>query len=106
MRLFVAAVMLALSAWTTDGVAQLKPSSTIRSPQRLSSWLLEQDAQGRAYASGISWRVPEEKPAQLALKLELLRLLGGFSGQGAAGGYRAEGLAERLAAMPVTGSFS
>ncbi|MFZ9196281.1 MAG: YjbH domain-containing protein [Burkholderiales bacterium] len=103
MRLSVVAVMLALAAWSVDGLAQLKPASSVRSPQRLSSWLLEQDAPGQAYASGIGWRVPEEQPAQLALKLELLRLLGSFSGQGAAGGYRAEGLAERLAAMPVTG---
>ena len=104
MRLSVAAVMLALAAWSIEGVAQLKPSSTVRSPQRLSSWLLEQDAQGRAYASGISWRVPEEQPAQLALKLELLRILGSFSGQGSGQGeFRSEGLAAQLAAMPVTG---
>lgn len=104
LRCSAAAVMLALSAWSLESLAQLQPSSPLRTPQRLSSWLLEQDPQGLAYASGLSWRLPEEQPAQLALKLELLQYLGRFQATGGAtGGFNAEGLTSRLAAMPVTG---
>ncbi len=104
MRLSVAAVLLALSAWSMQGSAQSQSSPAVRTPQRLSSWLLEQDAQGLSYSTGLSWRVPEEQPAQLALKLELLRLLGHRSAQSAVpGAFRGDDLAARLAAMPVTG---
>lgn len=72
------------------------------SPQRLSNWLLEQDAQDAAYNLGLSWRVPEERPAQLALKLELLGALGNSQLPGTRGS-RTGGLAARLSAMPVTG---
>ncbi len=44
-------------------------------PKRLSDWLLEQPAAVNAYPLGLSWRVPDEVPAQNALRLELLKQL-------------------------------
>lgn len=104
MRLSVAAVTLALSAWSFEAAAQLQPPPTARAPQRLSSWLLEQGNQDTAYPTGLSWRVPEERPAQLAWKLELLQFLSSPEAQGRSRGeFQLEGLAARLSAMPVTG---
>ena len=95
------AVLLALSAWPLHGQAQLQASST-PAPQRLSQWLIAQDPQGVGYLAGLSWRVPEEKPAQLALKLELLQALSQPTALGLESA-RTEALASRLSAMPVTG---
>jgi|GEM_PF-276721 len=106
MRLSVVAVTLALSAWSFEAAAQLQQQSpTPPAPQRLSNWLLQQGSQdSNTYFTGLSWRIPEEQPAQLSLKLELLRSLGQFSGDGSGdGALRYEELAARLAAMPVTG---
>lgn len=104
MRLSVAAVTLALSAWSAEGIAQLQQTPAPRAPQRLSSWLLGQEHQDTAYQTGLSWRVPEERPAQLSLKLELLHFLGNLPAQGLGHGeFRGEGLAARLSALPVTG---
>jgi membrane-associated phospholipid phosphatase len=103
MRLSVAAVTLALSAWSVESIAQLQQTAP-RAPQRLSNWLLSQDNQDTAYPTGLSWRVPEERPAQLGLKLELLQFLGKLPAQGSSRGeFQPEGLAARLSAMPVTG---
>ena len=77
-------------------------ASSTPAPQRLSQWLIAQDPQGAGYQAGLSWRVPEEKPAQLALKLELLQSLSQPTALGLESA-RAEALASRLSAMPVTG---
>ena len=42
--------------------------------ERLSSWLLRQTP-AVAYPVGLSWQVPQEKPAQVVLKQHLLRVL-------------------------------
>lgn len=93
-RSSVVGVLLAMAAWP----AHAQP----REPQRLSNWLLENDASGSRYLSGLSWRVPEERPAQLALKLELLQALAVPQSVGLSLSQGA-GLAARITAMQVTG---
>ena len=95
------AVLLALSAWPLHGHAQIQSSSP-QTPQRLSQWLVAQDPHGTGYLAGLSWRVPDEKPVQLALKLELLQALSGAAGANL-GVAQKEGLAALLSTMPVTG---
>jgi membrane-associated phospholipid phosphatase len=45
--------------------------------KRLSDWLLEQPTAPSDYLLGLSWRVPEEIPAQQARQLSLLKTLSG-----------------------------
>jgi len=78
------------------------PAQGQQTAQRLSSWLLQNDSAATAYLSGLSWRVPEEIPAQLSLKLELLRSISEASGPGRDPRHN-QFLADLIAAMPVTG---
>lgn len=70
--------------------------------QRLSEWLVRNDPQNVRYLSGLSWRVPEEVPAQLSLKLELLQTLADSTKVGRVSANN-QSLANLIAAMPVTG---
>ena len=54
LRPVVVAVALAFAPAMAHGQA----------PKRLSAWLLEQPQTGTPYPLGLSWRVPEEIPAQ------------------------------------------
>ena len=93
----VPGVLLALSALT----ASAQHNSQL-SPQRLSEWLVHNDAQATGYLAGLIWRVPEEVPAQLSLKLELLHALADAS-QAGGGEAQRRPLAAFIAGLPVTG---
>jgi len=73
--------------------------------KHLSDWLLEQPASADAYPLGLSWRVPEEIPAQQALKFKLVRALSGNSGSTKinASAREVDGLRLWIAQLPVTG---
>lgn len=86
-------VLLALTSLTA--LAQ-------QNPQRLSDWLVRNDSSSTGYLSGLSWRVPEEVPAQLSLKLELLQALADTTRLGRVPGHN-QLLSELIAGMPVTG---
>jgi len=73
-----------------------------QNPQRLSAWLVQNDPAASAYLQGLSWRVPEEVPAQLGLKLELLQALADTTKVGLVSAHN-QLLADLIAGMPVTG---
>jgi membrane-associated phospholipid phosphatase len=73
-----------------------------QNPQRLSAWLVQNDPTATAYLQGLSWRVPEEVPAQLGLKLELLQALADTEKVGRVPTHN-QLLAELISGMPVTG---
>lgn len=89
----IAAVVLGVAA---PSFAQVKQ-------QRLSDWLLEQPASPNAYPLGLSWRVPEEIPAQNALLLELIKSLSGQDASLKADTSSVTRLREWLRSLPVTG---
>ncbi|MDX1376725.1 MAG: YjbH domain-containing protein, partial [Burkholderiales bacterium] len=68
--------------------------------KRLSDWLLEQPASPDAYPLGLSWRVPGEIAAQLALRRDLLQAIAASTEVDAQAAAR---LRDWLVALPVTG---
>lgn len=74
-------------------------------PKRLSDWLLEQapTANANAYPLGLSWRVPQEIPAQNAILLDLVRSLSGQDAGMKADPASAARLRDWLRTLPVTG---
>lgn len=86
-------VLIALSALS---------ASAQQAPQRLSDWLIRNDAEASRYLSGLSWQVPEEVPAQLSLKLELLQALAEAGKVGSVPAQN-QALAALIGGMPVTG---
>jgi len=69
-------------------------------PKRLSDWLLEQPANPDAYPLGLSWRVPGEVAAQLAIRRDLLKAIGRSTD---ADPQAAARLREWIVTLPVTG---
>jgi len=92
------AVSLALSAAT----ACAQSGQITGDGLRLSQWLLSNTQPGVGYPLGLLWQVPDEQPAQLAIKLELLAALSRPETMGLRPG-QAQALSDRIAAMPVTG---
>ena len=92
------AVSLALSAATAAAQSALITGDD----QRLSQWLLDNTRPGAGYPLGLLWQVPDEKPAQLALKLEVLAALAKPESMGLRP-PQAQALSDLIAAMPVTG---
>ena len=71
-------------------------------PQRLSDWLIQNDATASRYQAGLSWQVPEEVPVQLSLKLELMHALAAPAGVGKTPAQNRI-LADFISRLPVTG---
>ncbi|MDB6114518.1 MAG: putative protein of unknown function rane lipoprotein, partial [Lacunisphaera sp.] len=82
-----------------DSTAQPRP---VRQP-RLSDWLLQRKAQSDDYPLGVSWRVPQEVPAQTLLKLELVTALSGGEPDVKAEAGAMKRLKDWLAGLPATG---
>jgi membrane-associated phospholipid phosphatase len=93
----VLGILLALTALSASAQHDSQPA-----PQRLSDWLLRNDPDTAGYFTGLSWRVPEEVPAQLGLKLELLQMLADRAGT-AGDAEQNRLLSDFVAALPVTG---
>lgn len=72
-------------------------------PLRLSDWLLKEHPAQDAYLQGLSWRVPEEVPAQQYRRLELLQILSGAETRISADPGALARLREWIARMPATG---
>ncbi len=88
------AVVLAFSSGVAHGQG---------GPRRLSDWLLEQPPSAAPYPLGLSWRVPDEVPAQAALRLELLNSLAGGDRSITADAESTARLGDWLRNLPVTG---
>ena len=73
-----------------------------QNPQRLSGWLVQNDPAATGYLQGLSWRVPEEVPVQLSVKLELLQALANTAKVGRVAAHN-QSLSDLIAGMPVTG---
>lgn len=95
LRLHVCSMGVMLALATLSASAQ-------QQPQRLSEWLTRNDPAATGYLTGLSWRVPDEVPAQLGLKLELLQALADNAVMGAGNG-RTGNLAALIDRLPVTG---
>ena len=89
----LACLMLAVATGTQAQVAG----------KRLSDWLLEQPYSASSYPLGLSWRVPEEVPAQSALRLRLLSILAGHEGGLTANAEAVQRISDWVRALPVTG---
>ena len=70
---------------------------------RLSDWLLQQKPGPDAYPLGLSWRVPDEVPPQMALKLELVALLAGEDRVVRADATAMQRMRHWIAGLPATG---
>ena len=81
---------------------QPKPKPQARQP-RLSDWLLQQKPQPDDYPLGVSWRVPDEVPAQTMLKLGLLADLSGSERRVRADAGAMKRLRDWVSMLPVTG---
>jgi len=68
--------------------------------KRLSEWLLEQPVDPNAYPLGLSWRVPGEVAAQLALRRDLLAAIRASNEADPAAAAR---LRDWIVTLPVTG---
>jgi hypothetical protein len=88
-------------AYTTTTFAA---SSAIESKERLSQWLFHHD-QANPYPIGLAWFVPNEKPAQQALKQQLLTQLSQCLSNPKSRCHKAQlaGLIAQLNQFPVTG---
>jgi len=71
--------------------------------QRLSHWLLTHPATEGDYPLGLSWRIPEEIPAQEALRSRLLRDLDALRDDDRIDHSLRRALRDWVAAQPVTG---
>ena len=76
------------------------PPAAPRAGERLSDWLLRQQADPRAYPTGLQWQVPDEHYAQSGMKRELQTWLP--VSETTPAGPRAN-FARLIAALPVTG---
>ena len=76
------------------------PPAAPRAGERLSDWLLRQQADPRAYPTGLQWQVPDEHYAQSGMKRELQTWLA--VSETTPAGPRAN-FARLIAALPVTG---
>jgi hypothetical protein len=85
-----------------DRASAPKPKPQARQP-RLSDWLLGRKPLPDDYPLGVSWRVPEEVPAQTTLKLGLLSDLAEGTRRIRADPAAAKRLREWLTALPATG---
>jgi membrane-associated phospholipid phosphatase len=79
------------------------PVQAAAQQKRLSDWLLEQPRSADAYPLGLSWRVPDEVPAQLTRKLGLLKMLAGDDAKVKIAASEAPQLRAWLQRLPVTG---
>ncbi|MCG6951070.1 MAG: YjbH domain-containing protein, partial [Betaproteobacteria bacterium] len=93
--LFVAALVLAHN----HALAQ-SAEKTPAAGKRLSEWLLAQPVDPNAYPLGLSWRVPGEVAAQLALRRDLLAAIGASNEADPAAAAR---LRDWIVTLPVTG---
>lgn len=101
-RLVLTPVALAVSLALSAGTVAAQSGQITGDDQRLSQWLLNNTQPGAGYPLGLLWQVPDEQPAQLAIKLELLAALARPESMGLRSS-QAQALADRIAAMPVTG---
>jgi membrane-associated phospholipid phosphatase len=84
-------------AWLAASLP-VQAQADVRAGERLSEWLLRQQL-SQAYAPGLMWQVPEERPAQEVLKNTLL----GQLAQGRVGTADRARLSSWLSSLPVTG---
>jgi hypothetical protein len=79
-----------------------KPPAKVRQ-LRLSDWVLQQGAAPDAYPLGLSWRVPDEVPAQISIKLELVTALADEDRTIRAEAGAVKRLRSWIAGLPATG---
>ncbi len=72
-------------------------------PKRLSDWMLEQPFTPNAYTAGLSWRVPDEIPAQHALRQEIVQYLSSTHRDPEADVQARQRFGAWLRSLPLTG---